>query len=153
MNKRKIEKKYEYVGLGFPVILYRVPMVDVRGVWTPDIDYNALQRVVLLALSHYPSSLTGDHIRFIRSWLGATQSAFGDLFGVTHTAVVKWEKSGDKSAKIILTTERDIRMMILDQLLKKAEDFRNAYRVIHGLDFCADPAPLEIDTQTDLVAI
>jgi hypothetical protein len=44
-------------------------------------------------------------------------------------------------------------MTILDHLLKKAEDFRTAYRVIHDLDFLENPEPVEIDTQTDLVAI
>jgi len=153
MKRRKIEKEFEYLGLGFPVILFKVPMVEVRGVWTPEIDYSLLQRVVLRALAHYSSSLTGNHVRFIRSWLGLTQTAFGELFGVTHTAVVKWEKANDRSSKIVLTTERELRMVILDQLLKKAEDFRNAYRVIHGLDFRAEPEPVEVDTQIDLVAI
>jgi hypothetical protein len=153
MKNRKIEREYEYQGLGFPVVLQMVPMVEIRGVWTPEIDYNSLQRVVLLALAYYPSALTGHHIRFIRSWLELTQSAFGDLLGVTHTAVVKWEKAEERSARIILTTEREIRMIILDHLLKKAEDFRQAYRVIHKLDFSQEPEPIEINTQRDLIAI
>src|SRR5262245_57587377 len=133
--KRKIEKQFKYEGLGFVVHLLNVPMIEVRGIWTPDIDYNLLQKVVLRALAHYPAPLTGNHIRFIRSWLALSQEEFGKLFGVRHSAVVKWEKSQENPAKIALNTEREIRMHILDLLLKKAEDFRNAYHVIHCLEF------------------
>jgi len=38
MKKRKIEKAYIYNGFGFPVVLHNVPMINVRGVWTPDIS-------------------------------------------------------------------------------------------------------------------
>ncbi|MBA2369245.1 MAG: hypothetical protein H0V82_09515 [Candidatus Protochlamydia sp.] len=153
MKKTKIEPKFEYAGLGFPVILQNVPMIEVRGIWTPNIDYNLLQKVVLYALANVPSVLTGNHIRFIRAWLGLTQSEFGNLFGVTHTTIVKWEKSKDHSAKIMLSTEREIRLHILNQLLKRAEDFRIAYRFIHGLQFHTESEPIEIDSLKDLIAI
>lgn len=151
--KRKIEKQFTYEGLGFVVELLNVPMIEVRGIWTPDIDYNLLQKVVLRALAHNPAPLTGNHIKFIRSWLALSQEEFGKIFGVRHSAVVKWEKFRDHSAKISLNTEREIRMHILDALLKKAEDFRNAYHVIHCLEFHAQSLPVSINTQTDLVAI
>lgn len=153
MKKTKIETRFEYTGLGFTVILQNVPMIEVRGLWTPNIDYNLLQKVVLYTLANLPSALTGNHIRFIRSWLGLTQAEFGNLFGVTHTAIVKWEKSKDHSAKIMLSTEREIRLHILDQLLKRAEDFRNAYRIIQSLHFLAESEPVEVNSLKDLIAI
>ena len=153
MKKTKVETRFEYGGLGFPVILQNVPMIEVRGIWTPNIDYNLLQKVVLCALANSPSALTGNHIRFIRSWFGLTQAEFGNLFGVTHTAIVKWEKSKDHSAKIMLSTEREIRLHILDQLLKRAEDFRTAYRIIHELHFQGVSEPVEVNSLKDLVAI
>jgi DNA-binding XRE family transcriptional regulator len=153
MKKTKIEPRFEYTGLGFPVILLNVPMIEVRGIWTPNIDYNLLQKVVLCSLAHSPSPLTGNHIRFIRSWFNSTQAEFGKLFGVTHTAIVKWEKSKNLSAKIMISTEREIRMHIFDQLLKKAEDFRNAYRIIHEFNFEAEVEPVEVNSLKDLIAI
>lgn len=141
------------MGLGFPVLLLNVPMVEVRGIWTPDIDYNLLQKVVLRVLAHQQAPLTGHQVHFIRSWMTLTQEEFGKLFGVSHSAVVKWEKAKGSPAKILLTTERDIRMHILDLLLKKAEDFRNAYHIIHGLNFRAQSTPVSVNSQTDLVAI
>ena len=33
----KIQKEYVDMGFGFPVYLQNVPMVKVRGVWTPKV--------------------------------------------------------------------------------------------------------------------
>lgn len=153
MKKQKREEKYVYQGLGFPVVLLHVPMIEIRGIWTPDINYNLLQKAVLLALAHYSSTLTGNHIRFIRSWFELTLAGFGGLFGVTHAAVLKWEASGNRGAKISLTTEREIRALILDKILKRAEDFRQAFRNIHQIDFKGAREVLEVDAQRELMAI
>ena len=45
--KAKIAKKFEYDGLGFPIMLLNVPLVNIRGIEVPDIDYNVLQKAVL----------------------------------------------------------------------------------------------------------
>ena len=49
MKKTKVESRFEYIGLGFPVILLNVPLIEVRGMWTLNIDCNLLQKVVLCA--------------------------------------------------------------------------------------------------------
>lgn len=153
MKKQKIEKVVTYEGLGFPVILRNVPMIYLRGNWTPDIDLNVLQKFVLLFLAHKPSDLTGNQIRFIRHWLGMTQSVFGKLFGITHPAVAKWEKTENKGSKMTLTTQRDLRLYLLDKLLKNNDDFRIAFKVVHTTVFTGKIQPLECDVPTDLVAI
>ncbi len=153
MKKQKVEKEIVYEGLGFPVILRNVPMLELRGVWTLDVDLNILQKVVLLALAHHPSDLTGNQIRFVRNWLGLTQTEFGKLFGVTHPAVVKWEKTGNKGSKMNLTTQRDLRLWLLDQLLMKDDDFRKAFKIVHMTDYSHPIEPLEFDVPTDLVAV
>jgi len=152
MKKQKLEKRYVYQGLGFPVVLLNVPMIEIREIWTPDIDYNILQKAVLHGLATRSSALTGNHIKFIRSWFGLTLADFGDLFGVSHAAVIKWGKSANRSAKISLTTERDIRLLILYRILKKAADFRNAFWSIHQHDFKHTPKTIEV-TQRELIAI
>jgi len=128
-------------------------MIELRGVWTLDIDLNVLQKVVLLALAHCPTELTGNQVRSIRAWLNLPQIAFGKLFGVTHPAVVKWEKTGDKPAKIHLTTQRDLRLLLLDKLLIRDDDFRRAFRIIWVTTFSDKVHPLALDVPTDLVAI
>lgn len=153
MKKRKIEKKVLYDGLGFPIVLRNVPMIELRGTWTLDLDLNLLQKVVLLALAHHPADLTGNQIRFIRTWLGLTQAEFGKLFGVTHPAIVKWEKTKNKAAKINLTSQRDLRLWLLDKLLTSDGDFRSAFKVVHMTEYTSRAYPLELDIPIDLVAV
>ena len=38
----KVQKRFVDTGFGFPIRLINVPMVKVRGVWTPKINYNEL---------------------------------------------------------------------------------------------------------------
>jgi DNA-binding transcriptional regulator YiaG len=128
-------------------------MIELRGASALDIDLNILQKVVLLALAHHPSDLTGNQIRFIRNWLTFTQTEFGKLFGVTHSAVVKWEKTGNKGSKMNLTTQRDLRLWLLDRLLAKEEDFRKAFQIVHMTDYSQPIGPLKFDVPTDLVAV
>lgn len=153
MRRQKIEKEWIYEGLGFPIILRNVPMIELRGIWTPDIDLNILQKVVLLALAHHPSDLTGNQVRFIRTWLGLTQIEFGKLFGVTHPAIVKWEKMENKGSKMNLTTQRDLRLLLLDRLLTRDDDFRRAFKIVHITKFTSSIYPLEFDVPTALVAV
>ncbi|NGX41062.1 MAG: hypothetical protein KR126chlam4_00897 [Candidatus Anoxychlamydiales bacterium] len=153
MRKQKIEKEIIYEGLGFPILLRNVPMIELRGNWVPDIDLNVLQKVTLLALAHHPVDLTGNQIRFIRTWLGLTQSEFGKLFGVTHPAVVKWEKKRNSVAKINLTTQRDIRLWVLDQLLTRDEDFRKAFKIVHKTQYTTKIDLIKFDVPIDLVAV
>jgi len=153
MKKQKVEKEMVYNGLGFPVILHNVPMIELRGIWTLDINLNIFQKAVLLALAHQRSDLTGNQIRFIRNWLSLTQTEFGKLFGVTHPAIVKWEKAGNKGSKMTLTTQRDLRLLLLDQLLAKDDDFRRAFKIIHTTDYSHSIEPLEFDVPIDLVAV
>ncbi len=153
MAKQKIEREFVYDGLGFPIVLRNVPMIELRGVWTLDIDLNVLQRAVLLALAHHPMDLTGNQIRYIRTWLGLTKAKFGKLFGMTHPAVVKWEKTADKASKMNLSAQRDLRLLVLDKLLSKDADFRNAFRIVYLTEFSGKIHPLEFDVPTDLMAI
>jgi len=153
MKNQKIEKEFIYEGLGFPIILKNVPMIQLRGTWTPDIDLNVLQKVVLLSLAHHPSDLTGNQIRYIRNWLGLTLKEFGELLGVTHPSVIKWEKMGNKITKINLSLQRDIRLLLLDKLLTRDDEFRKAFKTVHKTPFSKKYEPLEFDAPTDLVAI
>ena len=55
----KIKRVHIDRGFGFPVKLVNVPMVKVRGEWTPAINYNLLAEVVLKELCEKDSNLTG----------------------------------------------------------------------------------------------
>ncbi len=75
METKKV-KRFIYEGLGFPVVLLNVSLVKKRGVWTPAIDYNKLQKAVLLALTHKPVVLTGYEVHFIRTYFEMTLENF-----------------------------------------------------------------------------
>src|SRR5690606_32376784 len=115
MATEKIQKRFVDEGLGFPVVLRNVPMVKVRGTWTPRVDYNKLSRDVALALTRKPARLTGNEIRFIRQHFEMTLEAFGARFDVSHPAVLKWERAGDRPPALKWPVEKDIRLFILDR--------------------------------------
>lgn len=119
-----------YEGLGFPIQLINVPMMKTRGEWTPDIDYNHLQKAVLIALASKPSSLTGNEVRFIRKYFRKTLEAFGLEFGVSHAAVIDWEKEENNPVKINPATEKCIRLFIIDELDLGDLKFRKNYHEV-----------------------
>ena len=129
--EKKIVKNFTYEGLGFPVKLSDVPMMKTRGEWTPDIDYNKLQEEVLISLAKKAQSLTGNELRFIRKYFRRTLEAFGQDFGVSHAAVIDWEKQENLPIKINPATEKCIRMYILDALGVGDHLFRITY---HNLE-------------------
>lgn len=90
--KRKTQDHFVYEGLGFTIHLLNVPMIKTRNEWTPDIDYNRLQKAVLLSLATKPANLTGNEISYVRKYFKRTLEAFGLEFGVSHAAVIDWEK-------------------------------------------------------------
>ncbi|MBU6382776.1 MAG: hypothetical protein KGR16_00455 [Verrucomicrobia bacterium] len=126
MKEDRVEK-FVYEGFGFPVILLHVPMKKIRGVEVPDINYNTLQMTLLDMLSHKPFPLTGNEIRFIRQSLKMTLVDFAKHFGVTHAAVIKWEKSKNQAAKITPSTELHIRLFTLERLKVSNKKFRNTF--------------------------
>lgn len=129
--KTKIAKSFTYLGLGFPVQLSHVSMVEVRGEYTPHINYNKLQKTVLLHLSFKKTPLTGNEIRFIRKYFTLTTTEFGELFGNTHSAVLKWEAHADDIARMVPTTEFYLRLHILEYLHRGPKDFKDLYHEIN----------------------
>lgn len=132
MKTRKIQKRFVDHGCGFPVVLRNVPMIRVRGVWTPDIDYQELNEVVLLALAHKPTRLTGNQIKFIRHFFGLTLVEFGEYFDVSHPAVLKWENAGDEPPSIKWSLERDLRLFIMDRLDVAPQNLGELYRILRS---------------------
>ena len=123
--KNKKKSTFVFEGLGFPVKLIQVPMKKVLGEWCIDINMNKLMLVILEALVHKPIPLTGDELRFIRSYLDMTTTEFGKLFGVSHVAVLKWEK---KKNRVSPSLDFCIRLHVLDHLKAKDKEFRALYK-------------------------
>jgi len=124
----KIIAKYIDRGFGFPVILEQVPMVQVRGKWTPAINYNHLARAVLRQLAGLDGRLTGHQVRFIRLHFDMTLQAFAARFGVSHVAVLKWEQRENKPTGMTWSTEKDIRLFIYQHLSGQPREFLQLYQ-------------------------
>ena len=103
-------------------------MKKLWGDWYFDINMNKLMLVVIEALAHKPSALTGDELSFIRSYLDMTSTKFGKIFGFSHVAVLKWESG---KTHISPPLELCIRLYILDHLQAKDAEFRTLYKEIN----------------------
>ena len=114
--ERKIQKQFIDNGCGFSIILRHVPMIKIEGKWIPDINYNELEKAVLMVLCQKSSKLTGNEIRFIRLYFEMTLQVFAKRFGVQHPTVVKWENFKDLPTNMAIGTEKDIRLFIISQL-------------------------------------
>lgn len=118
MTEKKIET-FTYKALGFPIQLIDVPMRKIMGEWALDINLNILQLEVLKMLIHKPTPLQAEELRFIRKYFEMTTTAFGDVFGVSHAAVIKWE-NGHLPA---LPMDVYIRMYVMDRLKANNAEF------------------------------
>ena len=102
-------------------------MVQVRGKWTPAINYTHLARAVLQQLAGLDGRLTGHQVRFIRLHFEMTLQAFAARFGVSHVAVLKWEQRANKPTGMAWSTEKDIRLFIHQQLSGPSRAFVQLY--------------------------
>ncbi len=72
--------------------------------------------------------LSGNQVHFIRTYFEMTLEAFGKHFGVTHAAVINWEKTKNRAAKINPSLELLIRLFILEKLKINNQIFRDIFR-------------------------
>ncbi|MBS1985189.1 MAG: hypothetical protein JST16_13550 [Bdellovibrionales bacterium] len=132
-SQKKVQKSFIDHGFGFPVKLTNVPMVKIRGSFTPDINYNKLASLVLRGLAHKPCRLSGSEVKFIRNHFDMTLQSFAKRFNVSHVAVLKWEKTEHKKTPMSWALEKDIRLLILTHLSTKAQDFVSLYEELENV--------------------
>jgi len=125
--EKKIEKKFIDHGFGFPICLHNVPMVKVRGTWTPEVNYNDLTRAVVMSLSSSKALLTGTQVKFIRQFFEMTLKEFGERFNVSYPAVIKWENQKNKPTKMDWSTEKDIRMEIVRRVVQSPKQIGDLF--------------------------
>lgn len=145
MNQIRKRDTFIYEGLGFPIRLINVPLRKVFGEWAIDINFNNLQEVVLRMLATKPTHLTGREIRFIIDYFAMSYRDFAKLFGVSHVAVVKWEK---EESRMNPSTEVCLRLYVLNYLKVNDKEFRKIYLSINPeslSNFEEEIVPLEID--------
>lgn len=144
--EKKVAKEFIDEGFGFKVRLLNVPMIKVRGAWTPNINYNVLASVVLHALAYKPSRLTGSEIRFIRQHFELTLQEFAGRFSVSHPAVIKWEKMAGRPTVMNWATEKDLRLHVLSKLGADPSAVAALYANLER-EASVKPVPVEIDAK------
>jgi len=131
MMSKKVVKNYTYTGLGFPIELHQVEMVKFEGEWHPKIDVRKVADFAIKSLVAQESRLTGDQIRFIRSYFSISLRDFAKVVNESHSAVKKWEDFSDKPTNMDLNIEIMLRLYIFDQVVIKTErkkiEFYNCY--------------------------
>lgn len=108
----RIEKNYVDHGFGFPVVIDQVEIEVVGNEEIPLIDYGQLNLQVIGYLRLKPSKLTGKEVRFLRRALEMTLQQCGTAFGVTHSAVIAWEKTGDEPTHMERGMEKLLRYAV-----------------------------------------
>ncbi len=126
-EKNRKTKTFIYKGLGIPVKLINAPMKKAFGEWCLAINMSKLMLLVLEEIIHKPTTLNGDELRYIRTFLEMTTTAFGKVFGVSHVAVLKWEGEKNKASP---SMELCIRLYVLNHLHAKDAEFRALYNDI-----------------------
>jgi len=154
MTERKTQT-YIYQDLGFPIKLTKAPMRKIFGEWFLDINLSKFQKIVLNVLARKTTPLTGGEIRFIRKYFEMTTTEFGNIFGATHPAVLKWEKD---ESRMNPATELYMRLFVIDRLRTKDREFRKFFHDInidslskHRKDKIEE-FPIEIDSYDEAVA-
>ena len=99
--EQKIIPEYEYLGLGFLIVLKNVVCFKIHEQWYPKIDVKKVADIAFHDLIEKASTspLTGNEIEFIRTYLNLSKKAFAEKLNVAHTTISRWEKAGNQVPK------------------------------------------------------
>ena len=126
--ERKVEESFVYSGLGFPINLEKVEMVKLDGEWHPKIDVRRISDKAIKELVSRNERLTGNQVRFIRSYFSMSLRDFAKkVVNESHTAVAKWESSQDKITAMDINIEMILRLYVIEQLESKTVKQRNKF--------------------------
>ncbi len=136
MNK-KIIKNYTYDGLGFPVELHNIEMVKFGDEYHPKIDVRKISDSVIQSLVLQKSRLTGNQIKFIRTYFSMSLREFAKVVNESHMAVKKWENFQNEPTNMDKNIEIMLRLHIFNHILvkkqnneKRKNEFYNKFLVL-----------------------
>ena len=126
--KTKIEPLFLYKGLGFLIELESVEMIKFNEEWLPKIDVQYIADELIKKLAIQEERLTGNQVKFIRSYFSMPLREFGKtVVHESHTAVSKWEKCGDEITSMNENTEQVLRIYIIEQTQTKTQAERKNF--------------------------
>ena len=133
-------KKITYSGLGFPIILEGVKTREFRGEILPDINHRVLEDLVFKTLLWLPAHFSGDHLSFVRGYMGLSQKEFATMLGLkTHATISGWELKKNKATGMLGTTEVVVRLLMAEFI---GENFAEHFREF--LEVSSPPKNLEL---------
>lgn len=119
-----------YEGLGFSVQLKNVELFEIEGEWHPKIDVKKVSDAAIEALAYQKNKMTGNQVRFIRSYFAMPLRKFGEeVVHESHAAVDKWEKSADQVTSMNDNTEYVLRLYIIEKIKSKTKKQREEFFV------------------------
>jgi len=134
---KKILKTVTYEGLGFPVELHDVEMIMINGEYAPKIDVRAIADAAMKSLVLQQTKLTGNQVKFIRTYFSASLREFGKIVNESHMAVKKWEDFKNKPTNMDPNIETRIRLYIYDKICVKSNSdkikFYDQYQAINEI--------------------
>ena len=138
--KTKIQERYIYQGLGFPIELHQVEMIRVGRSWAPKIDVRKIARDVLMQIPTQQTRLTGSQVRFLREYYRMSLREFAKkVVHQSHMAVSKWEKFGGEPTNMDAATEVVLRLYVFHEVAtkkpKQEKKFLQAYETISSMAF------------------
>ena len=119
---KKIIKSYIYNGLGFPVELHNVEMVMFHGESHPKIDVRKVSDFAIKSLVSQKSRLTGNQIKFIRTYFSMSLREFAKIANESHMAVKKWEDFKNDPTNMDKNIEIMLRLHIYDHVVIKIKN-------------------------------
>lgn len=103
----------------------------------PKLDIRAIADDVVSELVLQKTKLTGNQIKFIRTYFSFSLREFSEVVNESHTAVSKWEKFRNKSTNMDPNIEARIRVYIYDRIfIKNKADkpkFYDQYKTINDI--------------------
>jgi DNA-binding transcriptional regulator YiaG len=126
--KEKKEKNFIYTGLGFPVTLEEVTLIYLQGEWHPKIDVKKIAKKTMKLLASQEQKLTGNQIKFIRSYFSMSLRDFAkQVVHESHAAVKKWEDRGNERSKMDINIEIMLRLYIIEKLETNTPQQKSAF--------------------------
>jgi hypothetical protein len=145
--KKTIIKNYEFKGFGFPVVFDRMEMRQVLdGETVPLFNMRVVQDMVFEALVHYPAQMSGNHLAFVRKYMGLTQKEFAYMIGLsTHGRISTWEKTETSPAGMAPPHEANVRAVMRKWRKESSLPLDEHLQLLNGLAPTTIPLQLKSD--------
>lgn len=96
--------------------------------WHPRVDAQKVADEVIKMLAVQETRLTGNQVRFIRSYFSMPLREFGEKVAhETHGAVQKWEQKGNSPTNMNSNTEHELRLYIIEALHSKTKESKSKF--------------------------